>query len=812
MKNSIYIFLLFLFHSFQIIAQSNTQHTGRTIEVLENDWLFSLEDTSFFEWEEVRVPHDWAINKPFDKQIDIQKIAVLEDGDTIPKLRTGRTGALPHVGVGWYKRKLNISKADKSKKVFLQFDGAMSNCKIFLNNYYVGGWNYGYSSFELDITPYIIHDKENILTVRLENKPFSSRWYPGAGLYREVRLVKTNNIYIKNWGTYVQTPQISATNGEIQIETLIENTISTKEKVKVLHEIMFRGEKVIEHIFDYKFELGTTEVYNKLNVPNPVLWSIESPALYELKTSILKGDKVLDEYTTTFGFRTIEFTSDKGFFLNGEPLKFKGVCLHHDLGPLGAAFNVSSMKHRLNLMKEMGVNAIRTAHNPPDPKLLDLADQMGFLVIDEAFDEWKIPKVENGYNVLWDDWAEKDLVAMIHRDRNHPSIIMWSIGNEVREQKDKEGGSRAQFLTDICHREDSTRPTTAGFNHANDAIKNGLADAIDIVGWNYKPQGYAKFHKENPKWKTYGSETASTVSSRGEYFFPAKEQKHKIRPSLHSNSFDMDIPSWGQTPDREFYYQDQNEFIMGEFVWTGFDYLGEPTPYNEEWPTKSSYFGIMDLCGIPKDRFYLYQSKWSDKKVLHLLPHWNWETGQEVSVHCYTNYDKVELFLNGKSLGVREKNNKTLYDTYRLRWNEIQFEKGELKAVALDENNNPITEIVKNTAGAPYQIEVNLDKSEIKADGSDLVFATISVLDKEGNLCPNADNLIQFEVEGSGIIKAVGNGDPTSLESFRGDTRKAFHGKCMGIIQSLESDGEIVINISADGLRSKKVSISSVSL
>ncbi len=548
-------------------------------------------------------------------------------------------------------------------------------------------------------------------------------------------------------------------------------------------------------------------IEQNLKIADPLLWSIEEPVMYRAVTRIMENGQERDVYITPFGIRYFEFTKDQGFFLNGERVPLKGVCLHHDLGPLGTAINSSALRFRLGLLKELGCNAIRTSHNPPSPQLLELSDEMGFLIIDEIFDEWKDGKMKNGYNTLWDDWAEKDLVAMIHRDRNHPSVIMWSIGNEIREQGQANGLTYCQFLVDICKREDPGRPTTAGFNQWENAIKNGLADAVDVVGWNYKLQYYNYIHKNHPEWKMYASEANSTVSSRGEYFFPAIEQRGLKRDPYQCSSFDMESPWWGRIPDREFAAQDSFPFMAGQFVWTGFDYLGEPTPYNTEWPARSSYFGLIDLCGIPKDRFYLFKSQWSGDETLHLLPHWNWENGQIVSVHSYTSFDKAELFLNGKSLGVKTKDSTQLFSAYRLIWDSIVFEPGELRIVALDQANNPLKESVVRTAGKPAKIKLSANRSTILADGNDLAFITVSVTDENGNICPRAGNLVHFNVEGSGVFKAVGNGDPTSLESFVQPYRKAFNGKCMLIIQSTEKSGSIIIRAESEGLKPDVLSI-----
>ena len=794
---------------------SKSDQPARLVMLLDRDWKFiNMEvvdaenpGTSDADWDRVTIPHDWAISGEFDKSIDPQKIMVLEDGERKPMMRTGRTGGLPHIGIGWYRRNIEIPASYEKKRVYIEFDGAMSHARVFMNGEFVGEWPYGYASFGLDVTPHVKYGETNVLAVRLENKPQSSRWYPGAGLYRNVRLVVTNPVHVRQWGTYLTTPDIAEGIGTVQLATTVLNHTGKIKEVTLMTSITTRdGTVVAEHTLEAKISEITT-VNQLLEVPEPILWSTEYPIMYSAVTRILEGTREVDVYTTPFGFRYFEFTNDRGFFLNGERTQLNGVCLHHDLGPLGAAVNLSSLKHRMKLLQEMGCNSIRTSHNPPAPEMLDLADEMGFLVIDESFDEWKYPKCENGYNTLWDEWAEKDMVAMIHRDRNHPSVIMWSIGNEIREQGLEGGAEYCQFLVDICKREDPTRPTTAGFNQWEAAIKNGFADIVDVAGWNYKPQHYAFIHKKFPHWKMYGSETASTVSSRGEYFFPAEEKVHFTREPYHSSSFDLEFPRWATSPDREFAAQDSFTFMAGEYVWTGFDYLGEPTPYNIQWPSRSSYFGIIDLCGIPKDRYYLYQSKWTDKEVLHLLPHWNWEEGQQVSVHCYTSFDRAELFLNGHSLGIREKDPSSLYTSYRLVWDQITCHPGELQVVALGSDNKPLKESFVRTAGEPDGIILEADRSEILADGKELAFVTVTITDDQGNICPRANNLVQFTVEGAGILKVVGNGDPTSLESFVKPFRKAFNGKCMAIIQSTQTPGTMVLKAESAGLTTQTITI-----
>ncbi len=524
---------------------------------------------------------------------------------------------------------------------------------------------------------------------------------------------------------------------------------------------------------------------------------------------------MVDHETHPLGFRTLTFDPDNGFLINGVAMKLNGVCLHHDLGPLGAAVNRTALKRQLDLLQAMGCNAVRTSHNPPTPELLELCDVLGLLVIDEAFDEWRTGKLDNGYHRHFDEWAEKDLRAMIRRDRNHPCVIMWSIGNEIMEQWEEQGAAVASFLSGICHDEDPTRPTTAGFNGPDDAIKNGLAAAVDIPGWNYQPHRYVRFHQMFPTKATYGSETESTVSSRGVYYFPVNEEVSPVRDTLQVNSYDMCYPPWAYSPDVEFRAQDECGFSLGEFVWTGFDYLGEPTPYFERWPSRSSYFGILDLCGIPKDRYYLYQSKWTDQPVLHLLPHWTWpgREGESTPVHCYTGFPTVELFVNGRSQGRRSKREKLMLGSYRLVWPDVRYEAGTLKAVAYDGEGRVIAETVVNTAGSPVAIELVADRKTMVADGDDMAFVTVRLVDADGNLCPTADDLVTFQLDGPATIAAVDNGNAASLESFQANQRRAFSGLCMVYLRSAgQQDGVVTLTATADGLASASVTLETQSL
>nr|WP_294898038.1 beta-galactosidase GalB [uncultured Pedobacter sp.] len=811
-KLGLLILTFFVFQQF-IVAQTDT----REVTVLNNGWLFikgeikGAKDVNTDEtnWQKVTVPHDWAISGDFNKNNDAQEVKVLEDGETKLTKKVGRTGGLPFEGVGWYRKHLRFSEKDKNKTINIEFDGAMSHAQIFLNGKFVGEWPYGYTSFNFDITKYINFNDDNILAVRLENFWESSRWYPGAGIYRNVRLVKTNTVHVAHWGTFVQTPLVSKENATVRIETTVENVENNKTRL-------------ITTVYNPQNEaIGTVESMNEsdkktliqeLSIPKPMLWTAETPNLYYAKTTVYSNNQIVDEYKTQFGIRKIEFKPNQGMLVNGVKTKLKGVCLHSDLGALGMAVNKSALRFRLNLLKEMGCNAIRGTHNPQAPELLELCDEMGFYFISEAFDEWKNPKLKNGYHLLFDDWAKKDLEAMVLGSRNHPSVIMYSIGNEVREQNDTDGYKVAQYLTNICHQTDPTRPTTAAFNNWDFAIKNGLADAVDIPGWNYKPQFYSKIHKEHPNWVVYGSETASTVSSRGAYELPAKPAQMKVRANNQSSAYDLEYCSWSQLPDMEWASQDKNDFVAGEFVWTGFDYIGEPTPYGSIWPSRSSYFGIIDLAGIPKDRFYLYQSKWSSKKILHVLPHWNWagKEGQIVPVYAYTNYPSAELFINGKSYGKKTFDKTKLLDTYRLRWENAVYQPGELKVVAYHANGTVADTEIINTAGKPAKIVLSADRNEMKSDGKDLIFVTVSIIDANGNLCPLADNLVNFKISGVGKLKAVDNGNPASLEPFEAPYRKAFYGKCMAIIQSKEENGEITMTATSKGLAPASIQIQSL--
>lgn len=794
---------------------------AREILRLRDDWKFTRnlqEDAVGKEcddsgWEDVQVPHDWAIAGPFDRENDIEEKVQKGQADIEESVRyiTGRTGGLPHVGEGWYRKVVSIPKENEKRIYRLECDGIMSHGKVYCNGEFAGTRPYGYSSFALDLTDWIRPGEDNVIAVHVNNPPKSSRWYPGAGIYREIRLVSLSPVHIAHWGVVLTTPEICDEKGKVNIRTRVENQ-GGEEKVELRTTIMdLEGNRVVSTIGEEKVD-GSTEIEQSLEVEEPQKWSLENPTVYTAVSELIVNGKTIDVLKTMFGFRTLRFDANEGFFLNEQLVKMKGVCMHHDLGPLGAAVNREALKRQLVILQEMGCNAIRTSHNPPDPQLPELASEMGILLIEEAFDEWKYAGMENGSHVEWEEWGEKDMRDLIRRDRNFPAVIMWSTGNEISEQFREDGPQVSRFLTEICHDEDPTRPVTAGLNRSIQTIPEGFPQTVDIPGWNYQPHDYVKAHTMLPDRPMYGSETASTVSSRGEYFFPAVDEIHTKRDNLQVSSYDLCYAGWATAPDIEFRAQDEFDFIMGEFVWTGFDYLGEPTPYNEEWPSRSSYFGIVDLGGIPKDRFYLYQSQWVEDKMLHLMPHWTWpeREGQPVPVQCYTNHHEVEIFVNGKSYGRKSRYEKyrVLESNYRFLWPEVVYEPGELKVVAYDRKGEVLDEKSVFTSGEMEQIALTADRPSLKADGDDMAFITLKIVDKDGNLCPRANVQMNFEVEGPGKIEGLCNGDATSLESFKGSSMKTFNGMLVIYLRSEDGgEGPIRLKASGEGLESETVEL-----
>lgn len=805
------IFTLFLLLSFCNL------HAQRSELLLEKNWKFTKgdypdaveKDFNDTGWESVTVPHDWAIYGPFDRKYDLQAVAVTQNGESVATVKTGRTGGLPYIGIGWYRNTFSVDNFDaRKKRVTLKFDGAMSEAHVYVNGKEAIFWPFGYNSFHCDVTDLLNADgKANIVAVRLENKPQSSRWYPGAGLYRNVHVVVTDAVHVPVWGTYITTPLVSEEYASVKLKTEIEN--SKNEDVRIVTEIKDKDAKTVA-TKDNTLKINHGKPFEQnFIVNNPKLWSPETPYLYNAVSKVYIKDKLVDEYTTRFGIRDIKLIADKGFFLNGKKRKFQGVCNHHDLGPLGAAINVAALRRQLTMLKDMGCDAIRTAHNMPAPELVELCDEMGFMMMVEPFDEWDIAKCKNGYHRFFKEWAEKDMVNMLHNYRNNASVVMWSIGNEVPTQCSDEGYKVASFLQDICHREDPTRPVTCGMDQVTCVLNNGFAAMLDVPGFNYRTHRYEEAYTKLPQNLVLGSETSSTVSSRGVYKFPVEKKADAIYDDHQSSSYDLEYCSWSNVPDDDFALADDHEWTMGQFVWTGFDYLGEPSPYDTDaWPNHSSLFGIIDLASIPKDRYYLYRSIWNkNENTLHILPHWNWKgrEGQVTPVFVYTNYPSAELFINGKSYGKQSKNNSSLKNRYRLMWMDAVYEPGEVKVVAYNKEGKAVAEKSIRTAGKPHHLELVSNRNELNADGKDLAYVTVKVVDKDGNLCPTDNRLINFSVQGSGKYKAAANGDPTCLDLFHLPKMHAFSGMLTAIIQSGETAGEIVLNAKAGGMKSGSI-------
>ena len=759
-------------------------------------------------WERVTVPHDWAIYGPFDRNNDLQNVAVTQNMEKEASLKTGRTGGLPYVGIGWYRTSFD---ADPEKCTTLVFDGAMSEARVYVNGKEACFWPCGYNSFYCEVTGLLTEDgKNNVLAVRLENRPQSSRWYPGAGLYRNVHVVTTNRIHVPVWGTQLTTPHVKEDFASVCLKTTVVNADTTE--LTVVTDIVSPEGKTVASKTNKGFIYHGQPFMQNLTVPKPELWSPESPVLYKAVTKVYAGGELQDTYTTRFGIRTIEYIADKGFFLNGKRRKFQGVCNHHDLGPLGAAVNVSALRHQLELLKDMGCDAIRTAHNMPTPELVELCDEMGFMMMLEPFDEWDIAKCDNGYHRFFQEWAEKDMVNMLRQYRNHPCVVMWSIGNEVPSQWSPEGYKVAKFLQDICHREDPTRPVTCGMDQVQSVLGNGFAALLDIPGFNYRAHMYDEAYERLPQNIILGSETSSTVSSRGVYKLPAVRKAGALYEDHQSSSYDLEYCTWSNIPDIDFARADDHEWTIGQFVWTGFDYLGEPSPYDTNaWPNHSSMFGIIDLASIPKDRYYLYRSVWNkEAETLHVLPHWNWEgrEGEKVPVFVYTSYPSAELFINGKSYGKQSKHQGgTVENRYRLMWHDAVYEPGEVKVVAYDKDGKAAAERVVRTAGKPHHIELVTKKKVLQADGKDLAYVTLRIVDKDGNLCPNEGTLVKFKVNGAGTYRASANGDPTCLDLFHLPRMHAFNGMLTVIVQAGEQAGTLELQASAGGLKTARLKI-----
>lgn len=777
----------------------------RSETTLNEGWQFSkgtLAEPSG--WQSVRVPHDWAIYGPFDRANDLQTVAVVQNGEKEETVKTGRTGGLPFIGKGVYKTTFEVPDT-AGRDVTILFDGAMSNARVTLNGKEVAFWPYGYNSFTVN-TDGIVRPGSNDLVVELENKERASRWYPGAGLYRNVHVINTDRVHIPVWGTYITTPKITGDYASVRLRMKIDGA-RKGEHVTVSTDIINPEGKVVANDKSIYYAHGQEFAQNFL-VDKPELWQLDDPRLYTARTTLSVDGKEVDSYDTRFGIRSIEYVPEKGFFLNGKLTKFKGVCNHHDLGPLGAAVNKSALRHQIELLRDMGVNAIRTSHNMPAPELAELCDEMGMMLMVEPFDDWGFrPKSPNGYGSVFNEWAERDITNMVENYRNNPSVVMWSIGNEVPSQWGPDGLKELTMLQDLVHSLDPTRPVTCGMDQIRAVLDNGFAAALDIPGFNYKPQHYDKAYEKLPQKLILGSETASTVSSRGKYYFPVEFKDHNVvmHPDNHSNSYDNESCSWSNTPDLDFAMDDDRDWVLGQFVWTGFDYLGEPSPYDTDaWPSHSSYFGIIDLASLPKDRYYLYRSKWNDKEAtLHVLPHWTWpgREGKVTPVYVYTSYPSAELFVNGKSQGRRTKDASSVVDRYRLRWNDVVYEPGEIRVVAYDADGIVADEKTVRTAGKAKALRIKANRSELVADGDDLVYFTVEAVDAKGNPVPDADNMVKFEVTGAGAFEATANGDPTCLLPFQKPEMKLFSGAATAIARSAKAPGTLTIKATAKGLK-----------
>lgn len=797
-------------------SKGNEQNYIRKTSFNEN-WSFSLnknENDSISnnsEWKNLNLPHDWSIEGEFSKDHP-----------------AGAGGGALTGGTGWYKKKFQKKLEDTSSITKIIFDGVYRDSEVWINGTYLGNRPNGYVSFQYDLTPYLNYgEKKNEILVKVNNadQP-NSRWYSGSGIYRNVWLTTTNKLHIAHWGTFITTPQVTKDSAEAELQIEIENRFTSPKEAEVTTTIYFDDKEITSRNDEIQISSEEKkEIKQSFQVEYPQLWSVENPQLYKAVTQIKLEDEIIDEYTTIFGIRDFEFDLDQGFILNGKPIKIKGVCMHHDLGPLGAAVNTRAIERQLEILKEMGVNGIRTAHNMPAPELLDLCDKMGFIVMDEAFDIWSQHKTENDYAGDWEEWHEEDLKSMILRDRNHPSVFMWSIGNEIQEQWNEKGAEIGRDLSAIVKELDTTRPVTAGMNppiHTNDedvtlqfeeaAEPNSLAGsgALDLIGYNYAHQTYTQHQKNFPNTPFIATETTSGLATRGYYEFPSDTTKiWPVRwdipfdggnPDNTISAFDQVRTPWGSLHETTWKIIKKHDYLSGFFIWTGFDYLGEPTPYG--WPSRSSYFGIVDLAGFPKDVYYMYKSEWTDEDVLHLLPHWNWKEGQTVDVWTYyNNADEVELFLNEESLGSKSKEGDDLHVMWRL-----PYTAGTLKAVSRKDGKIVLEKEI-NTAGEPANLRLEADRETIKADGNDLVFVSVFINDEDGNLAPRAENLVNFEVSENAEIVGVASGDPTNHESFKGTKHKALNGKCLVVVKAGKEAGTVILTAKSEGLEEASIKI-----
>lgn len=808
----------------------------RSVVPLREGWRFTREDDPSFAtpeyddsgWQEVRVPHDWAIYGPFSAQNDRQNVAITQDGQKEALEHAGRTGGLPFVGVGWYRYHFSLADAASLADLQLYIDGAMSHSEVFVNGEKVGGRPFGYIAFHIDLTKYLRPGSaDQVIAIRLENPTDFSRWYPGAGLFRHVYLVASSGpVRVEDLGVRITTPVISDDLARVRVETQLRGEAGRETRVR--STILDGAQPVatdLRRAEDYPDGLVAQDLY----VPTPHRWDLDDPHLYTLVSEVLVGETVVDEVRTPFGIREIELRPEEGFFLNGRKTDFRGVCLHHDQGPLGAAVNVSALRRQIRQMKDMGANAIRTSHNMPAPELVQLCDEMGMMVMVESFDEWRIAKVKNGYHRSFDDWAERDLRVIIRQYRNAPSVVMWCIGNEVYEQGAEGGSKVARALQDIAHDEDPTRPVTQGMDNPTAVTANGFAAVMDVAGFNYRPWHYPEAYKKLPQRLVLGTETASTLSSRGVYKFPVERRSMATYDDHQASSYDVEHCGWSNLPEDDWIMQEDEPYVFGEFIWTGIDYLGEPTPYYTHWPSHSSLFGAVDLAGIPKDRFYLYRSHWNTvSPTLHILPHWTWpgREGEVTPVFVYTSYPSAELFINGKSQGRRTKDltltaegtsDKDLsrLPRYRLMWMDTVYEPGTIRVVAYDEEGRVAAEKEVHTAGAPYALQLIPEVAEearegIPADDPDrLVYIRVRVVDRDGNLVVPADHEVTFDVTGAGRYVACANGDPTCIVPFQSKTMPVFSGE-MTVIVAPSYDGTagaLTLRATAPGLRSATLTL-----
>lgn len=821
------------------LAANQSLFAQRTETILSNGWKFARAEAltgdaaaqveyNDKKWQTVTVPHDWAIAGPFDKEIDKQTVAIEQNGEKEATEKTGRSGSLPWIGSGWYRTTFN---AKGGARVILNFDGAMAEPEVYVNGKKAGEWKYGYNAFNVDVTSFINKDgSANTLAVHLQNLEESSRWYPGAGLYRPVTLIETKKQAIEEWSVNMNTLRLGNKSASVELSATATGLDSQNYAIEFELDTDKGGKQTTLCTLNSQGEAS-----HITNIDAITPWTPENPKLYDLKVSLYslnngrKGE-LLDQQTKKIGFRTIECSAEKGFALNGVTRKIKGVCLHHDLGMIGAAVNKSAIIRQIELLKAMGCDAIRTAHNMPSQMQMDVCDSLGMMVMAESFDMWNYKKCKNGYARFFKEWSDRDIENLVKANRLHPSIVMWSVGNEIPEQGSAEGAKILRHLQDQVHKFDKSRPVTNGMDKIEAAIKSGFAQVAEVPGMNYRTHLYNKAYNGLGQGYVLGSETASTVSSRGVYKFPVVRSDGKAYNDGQCSSYDVEACWWSNIPEEDWLLQDEKPWVVGEFVWTGFDYLGEPTPYDEYWPSRSSYFGIFDLAGLPKDRYYLYRSRWNqNENTIHLLPHWTW-TGREgeiTPVYCYTNYPTAELFVNGKSQGKISKNtsiktgsgkdgkisdvNDPALDRYRLRWNNVKYEAGELKVVVYDANGKEVgTEVIK-TAGKADHLSLTGDLGEaikpLSADGNSITFITVNVEDKDGNLVPDADNQINVSVTGAATFKGICNGDATSLEVFTQPTMKAFHGQLVIGIQNNGKQGNAIVKVSGKGIKSATATI-----